>query len=65
MKFFLEKSKKGKSGFHAFWTTRFNGFDKGANGPTTYKRFFEALLEIINSLGGMVLWPTDWSYGGG
>lgn len=49
---FLGKKEKGKSGFHAFWSTRFNGFDKGANGLRVCKRFFETLLEIINSLGG-------------
>ena len=52
MKFFLEKRRKGKSNFYAYWSTRFNGFDKGANGLTLYKKFFKALLEIINSLGG-------------
>ena len=52
MAFFLEKRKKGRSGFHAYWSTRFNSFDKGANDLTLYKRFFEALLEIINVLGG-------------
>ena len=62
---FLAKEKKGKSNYYAFWTTRFNGFDKSANSMARCQRFFETLLEVINLLGGDGLWPTALLCGGG
>ena len=53
-----------KTNLCVYLPARFLGLNKSAYRLTLYKKSVEVLLEIINSLGGMALWPVPWSYGG-